>query len=492
MAYTPFDSDLFVSYGHLDDESDSDTAHWIGRFHQDLQRRVSQYLGASVDVWRDSRLQGNDQFPRAIDERLRHVAAMVSILSPRYLSSDWCRRELESFLEAAKGGNGTKGSPRSRLFKVIKTPVDLKAQPGTLQDLLGYKFYRRDESGRPRELPDYDPRPDAEKVYRARLDDLAWDLHLVLKELAERGEETGPLPSKAVYLAEAAADLAEARDDLRRELSARGYRVLPDRSLSWRAGPLIDAVNRDLDASCLSLHLMGGLYGFVPEGDTRSVQRIQFELARERRPNGSFHRLLWLPPGLENGDDRQRELIDTVEASLRTDATVEVLKTPLEGLKSFLLERLATPTVRSDRVTEKTGWIYLICEPRDREAVSPIREHLMRRGLCVDLPQMTGEQAEIRQDHEATLKDCDGVLIYHGTGSEGWLREKVRDLRRARGWGRSRPFVPQGIYLGPEPTPEKQGYANGEFVVMGNAREVALESFEPFLDPIAARAGVAA
>src|SRR5262249_50658034 len=237
---TRFTSVLFVSYGHLDNDADSDDQQWVDRFHRDLQKRVNQYLGERADIWRDCRLQGNDAFPKELDERLGNVAAMVSILSPRYLSSDLCQHDLQRLIETTRGHAGSTGA-RSRLFKVIKMPVDLRAQPEVMQDLLGYEFYRTDDRGRPRELPDRDPNPGAEEAYRARLDDVAYDAHSLLKEL--RGG-AAPLaapatPTKTVYLAETTADLVESRDQVRRELIARGYRVLPERQLSWRACDLI-------------------------------------------------------------------------------------------------------------------------------------------------------------------------------------------------------------------------------------------------------------
>src|SRR5262245_29381573 len=102
MAYTPFTSDLLISYGHLDNEADGDDQQWVDRFHRDLQKRLNQYLGDKADIWRDCRLQGNDAFPKEIDDRLGNVAAMVSILSPRYLKSDWCQHELQRFIDTSR------------------------------------------------------------------------------------------------------------------------------------------------------------------------------------------------------------------------------------------------------------------------------------------------------------------------------------------------------------------------------------------------------
>src|SRR5271170_3777135 len=99
MPYlSQFATDLFISYSHLDNQDDTP---WVTRLHRDLERRLTQYLGSAVAIWRDSRLQGNEFLSPAIEEQLRNVAVMVSVVSPRYFLSDWCRRELQGFLDAA-------------------------------------------------------------------------------------------------------------------------------------------------------------------------------------------------------------------------------------------------------------------------------------------------------------------------------------------------------------------------------------------------------
>ena len=53
----------------------------------------------------------------------------------------------------------------------------------------------------------------------------------------------------------------------------------------------------------MSIHMVGRTYGLIPEGGTVSLCEIQNELAIERSQAGSFPRLVWIPPGLE---DRRR------------------------------------------------------------------------------------------------------------------------------------------------------------------------------------------
>ena len=494
MPYlTQFSSDLFISYSHLDNQDDSP---WVTRLHKDLERRLNQYLGSAVAMWRDSRLQGNDYLTPAIEQHLKRVAVMVSVVSPRYFQSDWCRQELNWFLDALGPGRQRAGA-RSRLFKVVPTPVDPVSEPTDIQDLLGYHFYRVDEArGTPRRLPDRDPQPDAEKLYLAKLDDLAYDIHGLLKELAaesNRGasngasskaaEETGP----GVYLAETSSDLSAARDQIRRELLAQKCRVFPESQLPRESSELAQAVSRDLESCALSIHMIGSRYGYIPDGSTRSVVWLQQELAVERRSRGDAPRcILWMPAGLEVTEEWQRKTIAGLQDQLKDHHRFELLSTPLEGLRQYVLDCLspapAKPAVSTARQRKR---VYVICEPRDFEAVEPARKALSAGDALVDLPLREGSQQEIRLEHEAALQECDAVLIYWGAGSEGWVREKLRELRKARGLGRSREFAPAGILIAPEATESKQTYANPELIVMKHFGPFSSQSLGPFADELA-------
>ena len=79
-----FEEEAFISYAHLDDQSLIEGKQgWVSTFHRVLQIRVGQFLGKEPHIWRDPKLQGNDFFADTLVERLRKVAALVAVLSPR-------------------------------------------------------------------------------------------------------------------------------------------------------------------------------------------------------------------------------------------------------------------------------------------------------------------------------------------------------------------------------------------------------------------------
>ncbi len=159
MPYLPqFQCDVFLSYGHLDNEGPGETEQrWISRFDADLERRVSQLLGTKITIWRDNQLGGNTDFPEEIQRNLAGAAVWIPVLSPRFLTSDWCQRELGIFLKSVEQTGGVKVGTQTRIFKVVKTVFDQAEQPETvrqvMKDLLGYEFYRLDENNRPAGVP---------------------------------------------------------------------------------------------------------------------------------------------------------------------------------------------------------------------------------------------------------------------------------------------------------------------------------------------------
>ena len=83
--------------------------------------------------------------------------------------------------------SGTQVGTKSRVFKVLKTPVQLDEQPEPLRSLLGYEFY--EESPTDHRVREYllNPAPEERWKFYARVDDLAHDIARLLEELAHDG-----------------------------------------------------------------------------------------------------------------------------------------------------------------------------------------------------------------------------------------------------------------------------------------------------------------
>ena len=102
-----------------------------------------------------------------------------------------------------------------------------------------------------------------------------------------------------------------------------------------------EAVRECVARAKLSVHLIGSNYGIVPEGaGTRSIVRLQNEIAAERSRDEAFSRLLWMPVGLTPQEEVQAQFIEHLRTDAVTQQGAELLQTPLEELKNVIQLRL--------------------------------------------------------------------------------------------------------------------------------------------------------
>jgi len=474
MSYVAdFEHDIFISYSHIDNRSLTPGQRgWIDAFHDTLEVRLAQVLGVDPNVWRDPKLRGNEMFDDSLTSRAGRAAILVSIVSPRYVQSEWCLHELKVFSESAETTGGVRIGDRSRIFKVVKFPFDELAPIPELQGTVGYEFFEMDRQGIPREL-DPDMGDEARRGFRRKVDDIAYHIRELLKEF--RGAATLAKPverpqQRAIYLAETTWDLRDEREAVRRELRQRGFRVLPDASLPLTP-EFRDAVREQLRQCAISVHLVGGQYGIVPENERASVVSIQYEHAGERLGRGGFTRVAWIPPTAQPADDRQQEFLDQLRTGLAAHHGTELLEgVGLEELKTTIrdvLERPVVETAPAPKVGESTDPIvYVICDPADLDRCLALRDHLIAQGVEAVLPLMEGDEDEVREDHRQNLVACRATLLYWGAAGEAWLRAQLRELLKAPGYGRPGPIPLQGLYVAAPSTPSKERFRTRQVLTM--------------------------
>src|SRR4029077_14983275 len=141
-----FTNHLFISYAHIDNEqTEENDPGWVDRFHTSLKAFLSSSIGEEAKIWRDPKLRGGDVFSEEIVSQFSKTALLVSILSPRYLKSKWCLKEVEEFCRVAEIHGGLVIDNKMRLHRVMLVPLttDLREKlPGKLGQQIGYPFYR--------------------------------------------------------------------------------------------------------------------------------------------------------------------------------------------------------------------------------------------------------------------------------------------------------------------------------------------------------------
>jgi hypothetical protein len=240
----------------------------------------------------------------------------------------------------------------------------------------------------------------------------------------------------------------------------------------------------------MSIHLVGKNYGLVPEGGTESLVEIQYQLASARAEQGSYCRLVWIPPDLRVEHEKQRAVIEQLRMDPASHEGSDLLETSLEDLKTVYHDRLkpdpkpAQEEVAPVAADESLAQIYIIYDQRDAAAVSPWVDFLFRQGFEVMRPVFEGDEAELREYHEENLRNCDGALILHGEANECWLRRKVREVQKSPGLGRTKPKPIMFIALVPPKTAEKESFQTREATVIRQLDGFSADPLMPFISSL--------
>ena len=468
-------SDVLLNYASIDDYPLQDgKPGWVSQLHRNLEVRMEQLSGEKVQI---TRLPEDAITPEIEVELLQHVPqakAMISVVSPPFIKSEVCRREVEHFWQGAEQTGGRFIEDKPRLLKVLKTAVSDQQIPRPLVDifspLFGFEFFEHDaETGRVREF-DETFGPTLKQRFFERVYDLAYDsCHVLslLKQLRARSSSTvAPDPNRRwIYLATTTSDVTDERDKIRRELLERGHVVLPESPLPMLTRD-VEMVVRDCLAKCsIAIHLLGQRYGVTPEDSSESVPALQLRLTADRSFGPELQRLIWMPGGDESPDERQRAFIRRVQEDPVLHDRAEVIEGNLNLLKKDLIRRLAPPEEKpklaAPSVKASSGGapkLYLICDTKDEALIEGLEDYLFDQGLEVMLPAFDGDDADAAALHQDNLLTCHGVLVYYGTAPKAWVDIKLRELLKATGYGRETPISVQAVYIAPPDDRRKERF----------------------------------
>ena len=147
MAYIPgYAYDIFISYAHVDNETVfGQRDGWIEQFYKNLNILLAKRMGRmdTIKIWWDSKkLDGSRLFDKSIEDGIRNSALMLSILSPGYLASEYCKSELELFYKKAQQESiGLKIGDRSRILNILLNNIPYKQWPVELSGTTGFHFH---------------------------------------------------------------------------------------------------------------------------------------------------------------------------------------------------------------------------------------------------------------------------------------------------------------------------------------------------------------
>ena len=450
-------SDVFINYAPLDNKPlVPGKPGWIEQFHDHLQVRLEQLSGENVKIWRH--VSPSSEAPDA--ETLKHlpeVKTMVSVVSPPFVKAPLCLKEMDAFWRGAERSGTFRVSDKTRILKVVKTPVPAGVAPPDVEllmaQLAGFDFFETDEdTGRILAFDEtFGER--AMQRYFERVYDLAYEIRDVLQALGVQGVPGGD--GKTIYLAETTIDLLPDRDKLKRELLENGHRVVPELPLPLSGPEFEKEVALLLEEADFAVHLVGARYGMAPEDTQHSVVELQNALAAKRSAHHGLDRLIWMPRGVKPRDERQASFIKALIEDPKAHRRAEVVRDSLENFKDLLLETLAPADEAPEVVSParrhakdgKVPSIYLIYDRRDEAAVEPLEDLLFELGFEVIIPCVDSREEEAARIHQHNLQHCDAALVFYGSVSKPWVDMKLMDVAQAPGYGRSKDFLAKAVYV---------------------------------------------
>jgi hypothetical protein len=472
---TVSEAEVFISYSHRDNVAPFEgEPGWVQEFERALKTFLTEVLGREPAIFRDTKLPRDQPFPDVLVERLTSVKAFVCVMSPNYVNSEWCGRELSTFLEEAKA----EGGPTS-ILKVVKVPVELPDQPDAIRDLLGFELFRVDPDNEMFVPMSPAMDPSTKTDYVKKLYEICQTMSKVLVHEREgagseppRATEVTDLSAGKIFLAETTFDLKRQHSDLKRDLVRHGYQVVPDRNPPYLASELETFVREQLAGCRLSVHLIGHSYGMVPEGASESIVKLQNTLAVDFSQSAPLRRVLWIGGNGGAADERQGKFIAELREDNRAHEGADLLEGSFEEVKTVIYRRLAPEPESSpggDPGSE-TQRVYVVCDQADERdgerACQSLEDYLYAVGFEVIPSEFGADPKEWLTDHLETLASSDGVLIYHGAGNTFWLRKMTRYVDQVKGYGRKRPLLATAVYLAPPLTPDKQRYRTRVAIVL--------------------------
>ena len=222
-------------------------------------------------------------------------------------------------------------------------------------------------------------------------------------------------------------------------------------------------MTRLLEQSSLSIHLIGAVYGAVPDGPSqRSIVVLQNEAAITRSRSAGLRRVIWLPDGTNATQVEQQQFIEALHKDADAQFGADLMVGDLEALKGAVhaalgaLEKPVPAVASSENSARGERLGYVICDEQDRKATIPLRKFIRSQGFDVQIPVFEGDAETVRRNNEDLLTRCDAVIVFYGVGDPSWKRSIDSDLRKMDGVRRGKLSQCTYTYLAEKETATKR------------------------------------
>lgn len=436
-----FEYDIFISYPPASGTEGQLSTDWAQKFSEYLSVLMERlYNRKPVMMFHDDLRVRQSMLGESARALLAQSAVGVVILSPEFSQSPSYLRELEDIHKAF----GTKGENHStsRLFTIFPQPLTSEEQSAFMRDGVHYNFFEINRYNKKAVAYDLNAKNGPDSRFWSKLVDLAYDISGVLAEPGVKSDTVPAQEKPGVFLAEASFDQVENRDMLKRELQHLGFRVLPLSHIPDDAEHAREVIETSLRQSVMAIHMLGAWYGDLVKNSKLSFIDFQIKAVKEfmsGKENKETHsQLIWIPNDIKPTDQRQALYLKRLkrdEAQYQT----EIIETPFEVFKTILnlrLKEITNPTIIPPAEKNK---LYAIYEPESQAQIGKYLQLIRDKGFEIIEPDMDCEANPLTR-HINNMLVADAVLIYKGDCPMDWLNSKIRDLVKAPGYGKTKPF----------------------------------------------------
>ncbi len=491
-AFVPnYQNDIFVSYAHVDNiPLPGSQDGWVSTLIDGLRIKLGQKLGRSdlFSLWKDDQLSPHKPFTPEIMDALAHSATLLIILSPGYMASPWCQREMQSYWQEIDKRN----SAHSRIFVVERDKLEFDEKPKVLEQLDGYKFWIQGrESKAPRILGE--PTVTGDILYNDKLADLALDLAKELHQLKEKAgktiecpvaraseSESKPDDRPAVFIAEVTDILdVQKRDQVSRYLDQEGFRVLPEKTTNYPAyrsasANLDEVIAADMKKCRLFVQLLSDEPGKINPG-TLSFPAVQFRIALDLKMSV----LQWRDPDLKTETIQPSEHRDLLEGD-------SVMAVGLEEFKQECVKQLRV--IMQPPPPIKIGgfnMVYLCTYFADKELSDDIGRELKKMNIAFSLPAFSENKTLIEEEHVFCLTDSDGLIFVYGPSTCNWTGSQLRRSCRTIAMRKTPPKA-LAVYAGPPENNPDLGVGIPGMITLDGRKGFNAGSLQDFVAALAA------
>ena len=458
-------ADVFISYARDDDVPPPDRPDrkgFVTFLDESIQYEFRDLGPDRPKIWRDiKRISDGDQFSPELEKALKEASTLLVVLSPNWMASEWCNRELETFARFH-------GSDLQRIVVVSKHHIDFVQRPVLLRGQTGFEFYERnkDPEDIAGDIEFFDRGEARDERYWQKIRALAARL---LKRKAPPSPSPYPPSGRTIYVAKPASDMRAGYDRIVSELVGRGHTVVPSPMEEIPLNTAVEVIDKALSSAEISIHLLGEKAGQAPE-DQLPMVKLQLARAAElagQGGSGKFHRLVWAPAqwSVVVAAGQPAEAVrHPVDVLTRFDRQLPSDKVEGDSLSKFVdfinqhLAAIAPPRPLSDWPAGKNGEIslYLYHSQEDSDYALNLAQALQQRQLDALLPVFDGPDAEIKSFNSKQLAQCDAVVLCWASASEVWVRAQASGLRNWQELGRKQQFSYRAVVAAPPPGSRKK------------------------------------